>query len=459
MAMISATIDLKDLPNFATQAIPVYITQDNTTEGNVITDEGATLGRVLFYDKNLSVDNSIACASCHKQEFAFGDTARASKGVAGVTGRHSMRLINTRFAREEEFFWDERAATLEEQSTMPIKDHVEMGFSGTLDDPDFDDLIEKLSKIDYYNQLFHSVYGDTVITEERMQKALAQFIRSIQSFDSRYDAGRSRVGNSGAQFPNFTPDENAGKSLFIARPQFDSSGRRIAGGAGCQACHGTPEFDIAPNSRNNGVVSTIANKDVVDFTIGRSPTLRDMFNQNGGPNGPFMHNAMSMDIRDVIDHYDSIVIDENNPRLDPRLSPFDKGQRLGLSDKEKSQLIAFLKTLSGSDVYTNDKWSSPFDENGNLTILNGTLSVAKALPNLEYALFPNPVSEHLTITGEIRGLTIQMFSKNGQLIKEVLSESDRIDISVGGLPAGIYIVNFSNGLGVSAGQKKIIVQH
>ena len=151
---ISATIDLDNLFNYANQAIPNYINKDNTTT-NPIDDKIATLGRVLFYDTNLSNNNTIACASCHIQEFAFGDPATQSIGLnGGLTGRHSMRLVNSRFADEVRFFWDERAATLEDQTTQPIQDHIEMGFSGTNGDPDFNDLITKLSAIDYYQTLF-----------------------------------------------------------------------------------------------------------------------------------------------------------------------------------------------------------------------------------------------------------------------------------------------------------------
>ncbi len=96
-------IDLNNLANYANQPRPGYINKDNTG-GNSITDAKATLGRVLFYDKNLSVDNTISCASCHKQEFAFSDTALVSSGLqGGITGRHSMRLVNTRFAVERNF--------------------------------------------------------------------------------------------------------------------------------------------------------------------------------------------------------------------------------------------------------------------------------------------------------------------------------------------------------------------
>ena len=131
-AAFGTKIDPTNLANYANQIRPAYIGGKDNTGGNNITNAKATLGRVLFYDKNLSFDNSISCGSCHKQQFAFSDTAIASKGVAGgLTARHSMRLINSRYAVETKFFWDERAATLEIQTTKPIQDHAEMGFSGT----------------------------------------------------------------------------------------------------------------------------------------------------------------------------------------------------------------------------------------------------------------------------------------------------------------------------------------
>lgn len=124
-------------------------------KGIPITDAGATLGRVLFYDKKLSVDNTLSCSSCHQQAFAFSDTAIVSKGIMnGVTKRHSMRLVNARFSAEKRFFWDERAETLEDQTTMPIKDHAELGFSGMDGRPTFQDLLKKLEALDYYQELF-----------------------------------------------------------------------------------------------------------------------------------------------------------------------------------------------------------------------------------------------------------------------------------------------------------------
>ncbi len=345
-------IDLSNLYNYANQDIPVYITKDNT-DTNVITDAKATLGRVLFYDKNLSVDNTIACASCHQQAFAFGDNANVSTGVNGVTGRHSMRLINSRFARETRFFWDERANTLEEQTTQPIQDHAEMGFSGQDGAPDLSDLLVKLADLEYYQELFEFAYGNTTITEERLQESLAQFIRSIQSFDAKYDIGRAQVQNDNQPFPNFTDQENLGKTLFFTPPNQN--------GAGCITCHGAPEFDIDPMSLNNGVIGVFGDPTATDLIVTRAPTLRDIFNYQGVLNGALMHDASSATMVNVIEHYNEIDA-TGNTNLDNRLrgGPGANGQNLNLTETDILALEAFIKTLSGTNVYTDTKWSDPF---------------------------------------------------------------------------------------------------
>lgn len=353
------SINPSALENYAAQGKPAYVNKDNTG-ANAITDKTATLGRVLFYDKNLSINNTIACASCHKQEFAFGDTAVSSLGVEnGRTIRHSMRLINTRYAVEAKFFWNERAASLEAQTTMPIVDHLEMGFSGQTGRGTITSLITKLNGIGYYKELFKLAYGDATITEARMQTALAQFVRSIQSFDSKYDIGRAQVGNDAAPFPNFTAQENAGKALFINPPIFNAASERIAGGFGCQGCHQAPEFDIDPNSRNNGFIGVI-NSTSVDLDNTRSPSLRDILNAAGTANTPFMHTAAPTTIRQVLNHYNSIAAIPRNTNLDARLKPNNIGQNLQMTPDEINSMVAFLRTLTGKDVYTNKKWGSPF---------------------------------------------------------------------------------------------------
>jgi cytochrome c peroxidase len=353
-------IDFDNLDNYENQDIPNYIQEDNLPNGNQISDEGATLGRILFYDNNMSANNTVSCASCHKQAFAFGDNEIVSIGANGLTGRHSMRLINARFGDETNFFWDERANSLEEQTTMPIRDHAEMGFSGENGAPDFDDLINRLEAVAYYPELFSRAFGTEVITEARIQNALAQFIRSIQSFDSKYDDGRAVVNNENQPFPNFTDQENLGKQLFMQPPNFDNQGVRIDGGFGCAGCHGAPEFSIAPNSRNNGVIGVFESNDV-DITVTRSPTLRDVIGLNGQSNGALFHDASALTLLDVLAHYNDI--ETNNPDLDNRLRPGNNPQQLVMTTDQMNAVVAFLETLTGEDVYSNEKWSNPFLEN------------------------------------------------------------------------------------------------
>lgn len=359
-AVFKGAIDLNNLENYASQSTPNYIRKDNSGS-NAITDKGATLGRVLFYDKNLSVNNTISCGSCHQQEFAFGDTSIASKGVNGTTGRHSMRLINARFGVESKFFWDERANSLEDQTTKPIQDHNEMGYSGQNGDPDINVLIAKLSNIGYYKELFNFVYGSEEITEIKMQKALAQFIRSIQSFDSKYDIGRSQVANENANFPNFSAQENTGKNLFLTPPVFDANSLRTGGGLGCNGCHNAPEFDIDPNSKSNGIGGSLNGGP--DFTNTRAPSLRNLTNAQGKVNGPMMHTAVIKDLKTAVGHYGNLTNAAiNNTNLDPRLKPNGVGQQLQLTSQEVNAVVAFLNTLSGVDVYTAKKWSNPFPQ-------------------------------------------------------------------------------------------------
>jgi cytochrome c peroxidase len=353
------TIDPDHLLNYAQQTVPAYITKDNT-ENNNITDAKATLGRVLFYDKNLSIDNSVSCGSCHKQTFAFGDTALISNGVeGGLTIRHSMRLVNSRFALEKKFFWNERAASLEIQTTMPIQDHAEMGYSGQNGRPGLSTLLSKLASINYYNELFTFVYGDPAVTESRLQECLSQFIRSIQSFDSKYDEGRAVVNNDNADFPNFTAQENNGKALYLTPPVFDATGTRISGGLGCNNCHRAPEFDIDPNTRNNGIIGII-NAAGLDIGNTRSPSLRDLTQPNGSVNGPMMHTGVIKTLQAAIGHYGAINIATGNNNLDPRLTPNGIGQKLVLNAQEVNAMIAFFKTLSGNAVYSDERWSDPF---------------------------------------------------------------------------------------------------
>jgi cytochrome c peroxidase len=236
-----------------------------------------------------------------------------------------------------------------------------MGFSGLSGRPGLAALLTKLQSINYYNELFKFVYGDINVTEARMQECLAQFVRSIQSFDSKYDAGRAVVANDGQPFPNFTAQENQGKQIFLTPPVFDATGTRISGGAGCNACHNAPEFDIDPNTLNNGIIGKIAPAAGIDITVTRAPSLRDVTNAAGVENGPLMHTANLATVQNAVGHYNTINIAPGNTNLDPRLRPNGQGQKLNLTGAEQSSLVAFIKTLGGTNVYTDKRWSNPFN--------------------------------------------------------------------------------------------------
>jgi cytochrome c peroxidase len=353
-------IDLAALPNYAKQPRPANLVFDNTPPAtgplagliNPITNTGATLGRLLFYDKRMSRSDTVSCGSCHQQNRAFSIPDVAGQGVGGMTNRHPMRLINPRFS-ESRFFWDDRAPTLENQSTQPIRSAIELGFSGTNGDPDFATLLAKLSALPEYQILFSAAFGSPGIDELRIQRALSQFIRSIQSFDSKYDAGSALP----QPFSNFTDSETRGRQIF-STPDW-------MGGANCFLCHQEPTFSNTSAGGNNGVIAAIGGG--TDLTIMSSPTLRDLVNPSGQLNSPLMHNGSFTSIRQVIDHYNAVP---DNPSLSAFLKPNGSPQNLNLTEEKKLDLEAFLRTLSGTAVYSDPKYSNPFRPDGTITVID-----------------------------------------------------------------------------------------
>lgn len=317
--------------------------EDNTPDNNVITDNGATLGRVLFYDKKLSLNNTISCASCHIQANGFSDPNQFSTGFdGGMTGRNSMGLANARFYDNGRFFWDERAVTLEAQTLMPIQDLVEMGMT-------LSELESKLALEDYYTALFTNAFGDETITSQRIALALSQFIRSMVSYESKFDEGLSQTQNIEANFPNFTAAENRGKQLFMSNQ------------TRCFDCHATNVF-VGDQARNNGLDATITDEGVGGITgnnnqLGefKSPSLRNI-----GLTGPYMHDGRFATLLEVIEHYDNGV--QNNPNLDNRLTQGNNVRRLNLSNADKQALVDFLNTLTDEEFIHDEKYGNPFIE-------------------------------------------------------------------------------------------------
>lgn len=319
----------------------------NTPDENPITDKGAALGRILFYDKQLSRNNTVSCASCHDQNNGFDDPNQFSTGFeGGLTGAHAMRLLNAQFYQGINFFWDKRAENLEAQTTQPIQNEVEMGFDAT--HGGFEALLTKMDGLEYYPELFELVYGDPTITEERAQLAMAQFIRAMVSVDSKFDEGYSQVyevgapgNNVAAPFPNYTAQENLGKLLFLNPIN--------QGGAACAGCHQAPSFALNLNSRSNGL-------DFGEIVIFKSPSLK-----SASTSTHFMHDGRFSSLAEVIEHYNSGI--ESGPALDVRLrDPSDPTEplRLNLSENDKLALEAFINTLTDTVISDDARFSDPF---------------------------------------------------------------------------------------------------
>lgn len=336
--------------NVPGQPLPTSVNGiDNTPADNPITNDGATLGRVLFYDKKLSANGTISCASCHKQDKGFSDDEVLSIGFdGGTTGRHSMTLINSRYYQRGRFFWDERAATLEEQVLMPFQDPVEMGMT-------IEQVVSTVQEQEYYPELFEKAFGSTEITSDKISKALAQFVRSIVSYSSKYDQGRASSTSPGANFVNFTAEENLGKNLFFQTiPN---------GGGACFGCHTTEAFVSAnPGPQNNGL-DLVSTTDLGAGAVYTNPIFEGRFKTSTLRNieltAPYMHDGRFATLEEVVEHYNSGI--QAHPTLSPALTD-DSGNpvRLNFTEAEKAALVAFLKTLTDNTVSDEVKWSNPF---------------------------------------------------------------------------------------------------
>ncbi|NND11358.1 MAG: cytochrome-c peroxidase [Flavobacteriaceae bacterium] len=366
---VAEVLDLPETPfDYANIPLSQFVNEtvmgfDNTPNDNPITNNGATLGRVLFYDKNLSQNNTISCASCHKQENSFSDPDTKSLGfLGGMTRRNSMPLINVRFYQDNRMFWDHRAASIEDQVLMPIQDPVEMGIP-------IPELVEKLSDLEYYEDLFTNAFGDAEISPLRISRALSQFVRSINSFNTKYDEGLAQTGSILQDFPNFTDQENLGRFIFTG--QFDPE---LMGN--CASCHlpnSTPIFldeananhiifsgnepkniglDEDTNVEDNGVGESINVPSLNGFF--KSPTIRNI-----ELTGPYMHDGRFATLEEVIDHYSDGVKDHPNLSATMR-RPSGEPVHLDFTQEQKDALIAFMKTLTDHDLVNEEKYSDPF---------------------------------------------------------------------------------------------------
>jgi len=289
----------------------------------------------------LSANNTTSCGSCHVQAHAFADPKPSSKGFHGaLTDRRAMPLVNVRYYQRARFFWDERAGNLEEMVLLPIRSRIEMG-------QDLTQAVDTFARDASYPALFTRAFGDSQITQERIGKALAQFVRSIVSYRSRYDDGRARVRAAQDDFDNFTRQENRGKALFMRN---------------CASCHmkdGNEHF-LVPSPANTGLRGTdpAADGGVGDATLRpaelgsfKSPSLR-----NVEVTAPYGHDGRFATLGALIDHY------SDNPILDPNVGYMVPVGPLTFTASEKAAMIAFLNTLTDRRFLADPRFSNPFVE-------------------------------------------------------------------------------------------------
>jgi cytochrome c peroxidase len=290
--------------------VPIFWPKDNP-----YTAEKAELGWLLYFDKRLSADQSLSCASCHDPKHAFTDGKPFSSGIRGqLGGRSAPTVINRAYSLDQ--FWDGRAKSVEEQAKGPIANPIEMGHPH--------DACEKcVGEIAGYRQRFKAAFGTDKVTINNIARAIATFERTVLSGNSPYD--RYQAGDEKA----LTPAQVRGMDVFFKK-------------AACDSCH--LGFNFTDGSYENiGVGMDKPKPDLGRYEVTRkeedrgafkTPTLREIEHT-----APYMHDGSLKTLEDVVEHYDKGGI--KNPYLDERIKP------LNLTDQEKEDLIAFLKSLSG----------------------------------------------------------------------------------------------------------------
>lgn len=323
----------RGVPNIADFDYAVSNDENGVTGiGNMQIDNNeAALGRVLFYDDLLSINGRKACASCHLQSKGFADGEALSEGFMGErTKRHSMQITNIK--TQGRFFWDGRAHNLGSQVLMPVQDHIEMGTEN------IGQLVEKIEAQPYYTELFTKAYGSREVTEEKISSALATFVSSLVSYNTKFDKVESGAAS-------YTGAEQRGRELFETKYN-------------CVSCHGGMNFNTEWGSvsfANIGLDQE--SQDTGSFGRFKVPTLR-----NVAVTAPYMHDGRFNTLEDVLNHYSKGI--KENPNLDWRLRDNENGGSaisLNITDQDKKDLISFLETLTDDELLTHPKFSDPFN--------------------------------------------------------------------------------------------------
>lgn len=304
-----------------------------------MSNASVALGRVLFYDKRLSINNTVACASCHKQSMAFSDGKALSFGFGDKkTSRNSMAIITP--LSMNSLFWDSRAESALDLSLRPVFNHVEMGMESDAM------LVKKIQSEKFYNKLFTDAYGSPVVNRDNIASAISDFLNSMVTRNSKFDQG------SVNGFANFTAMEKLGKDLFFSS--------RL----NCTSCHAGKEFSAPDNPGDaysapsvKGTANIGLDFNYTDNGKGngkfRIPSLRNI-----ELTGPYMHDGRFATLEEVLEHYSSGI--KSHPDLDANLKLNGMPRRMNLTPTEKAAVVAFLKTLTDKSFVTDVRYSNPF---------------------------------------------------------------------------------------------------
>lgn len=323
-----------------------------------------TLGRVLFYDPRLSANNAASCSGCHKQDLAFSDNVTFSKGFKGeLTLRNSMpiqNIISTAFPfgieinatgsfKSTSLFWDGRRPDVLSMVLDPIQNHIEMGVN------DLDVLEAKIATIDDYKPLFRKAFGNDGISKEKIAKALGAFVVSIKSTSSKFDLSLM-FGTA-----SLSGTEQLGKNLF-----FDTYN--------CNSCHQLQEpfngYQVAAQVAGTGEKGGFA-----DIGLDEHPVDEGAFRNTGlaedkgkfkipslrniALTAPYMHDGRFSSLEEVLDHYSTGI--ENSENLDARLrDQSGQARKFNIPASDKEAIIAFLNTMTDSQLMYDKKFSNPF---------------------------------------------------------------------------------------------------
>ena len=340
------TIECKEPPGTTPYVIdiPPFFPPMDIPPDNPMTVEGVELGRLLFWETGLSSDSSISCGSCHLPSFAFADPNPVSTGVDGAQGtRNAMALVNMGWVQH--FFWDGRAATLEEQILDPVPHPDEMNLPWA-------EAEDRLAGDSEYSERFRNAFGEAGVSSEKVSKAIAQFLRTMISADSKFDQWRrGQTELSELEFQGYEIfNREGGDPEVVSGGQF---------GGDCFHCHGEAGLQFSDYLfHNNGLDATfgadagLAGITGVALDSGRfrTPTLR-----NAALSPPYMHDGRFQTLEEVLDHYNSGG--QPSQTIDPFMKYASGG--LMLQAQQKEALIAFLHTLTDTAFASNPAFADP----------------------------------------------------------------------------------------------------